>query len=98
MVALTRGWLDSRYRKGLGQEVLVTPGQPFGEDLTLKPTDYTVRPGHRLVLLLSTETLEWAKSKVYDVPTDDPTVTIDYAQGQSFLTLPAAVSSGNPFG
>ena len=98
VVALTRGWLDSRYRKGLGQEVLVTPGQPFGEDLTLKPTDYTVRPGHRLVLLLSTETLEWAKSKVYDVPTDDPTVTIDYAQGQSFLTLPAAVSSGNPFG
>ena len=98
VVAATRGWLDSRYRDGLGQEVLVTPGTPFGENLHLWPTDYTFRAGHRLVLLVSTETLEWAKSKVYDVPTDSPTVTIDYARGQSYLTLPAALASGDPFG
>ena len=97
VVAATRGWLDSRYRDGLEQEVLVAPGQPFSENLALKPTDYTFRAGHRLVLLISTETLEWAKSKLYDVPADDPTVTIDYKQGQSYLTLPAAVASGNPF-
>jgi X-Pro dipeptidyl-peptidase len=98
VVAATRGWLDSRYRYGLDQELLVTPGQPFSENLAFKPTDYTFRAGHRLVLLISTETLEWAKSKVYDLPSADPTVTIDYQRGQSRLTLPAALSSGNPFG
>ena len=98
VVAATRGWLDSRYRDGLYQEVLLNPGQPFSENLALKPTDYTFLAGHRIVLLISTETLEWAKAKVYDIPTANPTVTIDYKQGQSYLILPAAASSGNPFG
>jgi hypothetical protein len=35
---------------------------------------------------------------VYDIPTANPTVTIDYKHGQSYLTLPAAVSSGRAFG
>ncbi|MFL5824452.1 MAG: CocE/NonD family hydrolase [Solirubrobacteraceae bacterium] len=98
VVAATRGWLDSRYRHGLGQEQFLTPGQPFSENLSFKPTDYTFRAGHRLVLLISTETLEWGKSKLYDIPTADPTVTIDYKQGQSRLILPAAVSGGGAFG
>jgi X-Pro dipeptidyl-peptidase len=98
VVAATRGWLDSRYRHGLEQEQLLSPGKPFSESLALKPTDYTFRAGHRIVLLISTETLEWAKSKLYDLPTSDPTVTIDYTRGQSYLTLPAALSSGQPFG
>lgn len=98
VVAATRGWLDSRYRHGLEQEELLAPGRPFSEDLALKPTDYTFQAGHRIVLLISTETLEWAKSKVYDLPSTDPTVTIDYTRGQSYLALPAARSSGKPFG
>jgi len=97
VVALTRGWLDSRYRNGLDHQALVTPGQSFNEDLTLWPTDYTVRAGHRLVLLVSTETLEWAKSKVYGLAGDGPIVEIDYRAGQSYLTLPAAKASPGPF-
>jgi X-Pro dipeptidyl-peptidase len=97
VVAPTRGWLDSRYRHGLRQEQLLTPGKPFSENLALKPTDYTFRRGHRIVLLISTETLEWAKSKVYDIPTANPRVTIDYGRGQSYLTLPAAVPTGKTF-
>jgi X-Pro dipeptidyl-peptidase len=98
VVAATRGWLDSRFRHGLDQEQLLAPGKPFSENLALKPTDYTFRAGHRIVLLISTETLEWAKSKVYDLPTTDPTVTIDYTRGQSYLTLPATRSDRRPFG
>jgi hypothetical protein len=49
------------------------------------------------VLLLSTETLEWAKSKAYPLPSDSPVVQIDYEHGQSYLTLPAAVASGKVF-
>jgi X-Pro dipeptidyl-peptidase len=97
VVALTRGWLDSRYRNGLDHQALVTPGQSFNEDLTLWPTDYTVRAGHRLVLLMSTETLEWAKSKVYGLASDSPIVQIDYSAGQSYLTLPAATASQAAF-
>jgi predicted acyl esterase len=88
VVALTRGWLDSRYRHGLGGDEMVTPGKSFAQNLALKPTDYTVRAGHRVVLLMSTETLEWAKSKLPDTPASN-TVTVDYAQGQSYLTLPS---------
>jgi predicted acyl esterase len=88
VVALTRGWLDSRYRHGLGDDETVTPGKPFTQNLALKPTDYTLAAGHRLVLLMSTETLEWAKSKLPDSPANN-TVTIDYGQGQSYLTLPS---------
>lgn len=98
VIAATRGWLDSRYRHGLSKEVLLDPGRPFSQNLRLKPTDYTFRAGHRIVLLISTETLEWGKSKVYDIPTADPTVTIDYKQGQSYLTLPTAASSRGAFG
>jgi X-Pro dipeptidyl-peptidase len=98
VVAATRGWLDSRYRHGLGQEQLLTPGKPFSENLALKPTDYTFRAGHRIVLLISTETVEWAKSKLYDLPTTDSTVAIDYKRGESYLTLPAASSGGKPLG
>ena len=97
VVAFTRGWLDSRYRNGLDHIERVTPGTSFREDLSLKPTDYTVRAGHRIVLLMSTETLEWAKSKLPDVPGNN-TVTLNYQDGSSWLELPAAVDSGDPFG
>ena len=95
VVAFTRGWLDSRYRDGLDREVNATPNQSFDQNLSLKPTDYTIRAGHRVVLLMSTETLEWAKSKV--PPTGSTSVTVDYDKGQSWLELPAAVDSGDPF-
>jgi len=86
-VALTRGWLDSRYRDGLDHEVPMTPGASTRMDVQLFPTDYTVRKGHRLVLLVQSEDLDWAIAKP-DPARSDPTVTIDWANAQSTLTLP----------
>ena len=86
--AMTRGWLDSRYRNGLASQAPITPGQAFSEDINLWPQDYTVRAGHRLVLLISTETADWDLPKAYDGAPSSPTVQLNYEQGQSYLTLP----------
>jgi hypothetical protein len=53
----------------------------------LFPTDYTVRKGHSLVLLVQTEDLDWAFAKPYPAASD-PTVRIDWSKAQSWLTLP----------
>lgn len=88
-VALTRGWLDSRYRDGLDHEVMTVPGRSTAMDVQLFPTDYTVRAGHRLVLLVQSEDLDWAIAKPYPTASD-PTVQIDWGKGQTWLSLPVA--------
>jgi X-Pro dipeptidyl-peptidase len=93
--ALTRGWLDSRYRNGLGSEVLVTPGAAFSEDISLWPQDYTAHAGHRLVLLISTETDDWDVPKVYDGTPGLPTVQLGYEHSESYITLPVVGSISN---
>ena len=95
-VALTRGWLDSRYRDGLDHEVRMTPGVSTAMDVQLFPTDYTVRKGHRLVLLVQSEDLEWAIAKP-DPARTSPTVTIAWGEGQSTLTLPVVGSAAGLF-
>jgi X-Pro dipeptidyl-peptidase len=95
--AMTRGWMDTRYRDGLASEVSVTPSTPFATDISLWPQDYTVRAGHRLILILSTETTDWDVPK-FSTSTDlgAPTAQIDYEQSQSYITLPlVGVSSGD---
>ena len=59
LVGVTRGFLDSRYRKGLDKEVMVTPGKSFGATVVMKPQDYTFRKGHVIGLNISSEILEW---------------------------------------
>jgi X-Pro dipeptidyl-peptidase len=86
-VALTRGWLDSRYRDGLDHEVPSTAGRSTQMDVALFPTDYTVRRGHRLVLLVQSEDVDWAFPKPLASPSN-PTVQIDWSKGQSWLDLP----------
>ncbi len=88
--AMTRGWLDSRYRNGLSTEVLATPGTPFAEDISLWPQDYTVRAGHRLILIVSTETTEWdiAKLPFYTGTVGLPTAQLSYEHSESYITLP----------
>jgi X-Pro dipeptidyl-peptidase len=88
-VALTRGWLDSRYREGLDHEVPLAPGRSTRMDVQLFPTDYTVRAGHRLVLLVQPEDADWAFPKPLASPSD-PTVRVDWSHGQSWLALPVA--------
>jgi len=86
-IALTRGWLDSRYRDGLDHEMMSKPGHSTAMNVALFPTDYTVRKGHRLVLLVQSEDLDWAIAKPYPTASD-PTVQIDWRRGQSWLSLP----------
>ena len=62
-VAITRGWLDSRYRETLRSQSEVEPGTPFQSDVVLKPTDYTLRKGHRLALVVTSENAEWSVVK-----------------------------------
>ena len=86
-VALTRGWLDSRYRDGLDHEVPMTPDKATRMDIQLFPTDFTVRKGHRLVLLVQSEDLDWAIAKPNPARTD-PAMTAEWFGSQSWLTLP----------
>jgi X-Pro dipeptidyl-peptidase len=90
-VALTRGWLDSRYRNGVDHEVPTVAGHSTQMDVALFPTDYTVRAGHRLVLLVQSEDADWAFPKPLSSPAD-PTVGIDWSRGQSWLDVPEASS------
>jgi X-Pro dipeptidyl-peptidase len=95
-VALTRGWLDSRYRDGLDHEVPMTPNALTSMSIALFPTDYTVRKGHRLVLLVQSEDLDWAIAKP-DPARTDPTVLIDWNRARSSLTLPVVGSTRGIF-
>src|SRR5437763_3023972 len=47
--AVTRGWLDSRYRDGLSKEVPLKVDKPFGLSIQLKPTDWTFGRSHSSV-------------------------------------------------
>ncbi|MFN2583012.1 MAG: CocE/NonD family hydrolase, partial [Candidatus Dormibacteria bacterium] len=103
--AMTRGWMDTRYRNGLAGPAsctatpsqCVTPGQSFLTDVPLWPHDYTVRAGHRLILILSTETADWDVPKLStSTDTGAPTAQINYEQSQSYITIPmVGVTSGD---
>lgn len=66
VVPVTRGFLDSRYRNGLGKVSMVEPGKPFGATVTMKPTDYLFRKGHSIGLNFFSENVEWAVPKRLD--------------------------------
>jgi len=96
VVAATRAWRDTRVSNdGRTDTPLRTPGVGVSDQVDLKPTDYIFRAGHRIVLLVQTETVEWAIAKpppACTTPTTtDPTCTlftVGYQQGQTSLTLP----------
>lgn len=71
----TRGFLDSRYRNGLGKQVPVKPGKPFGATVPMKPIDYVFKKGHSIGLNVMTENIEWVVSKHADEPPQDCDVT-----------------------
>ncbi|MDQ4065954.1 MAG: CocE/NonD family hydrolase [Actinomycetota bacterium] len=65
VVAVTRGFLDSRYRNGLGKQVPVRPNRFFEATVPMKPIDYTFKEGHYIGLNIQTEIIEWMIPKVY---------------------------------
>lgn len=99
LVSVTRGFLDSRYRNGLGQTQAIEPGKPF-EATVAKPTDYTFGAGHRIGLSVQTEVNEWMVTKPY--PGCDGAVDgcalfrVNWEGGRSKLVLPVVGAPSNP--
>jgi X-Pro dipeptidyl-peptidase len=88
LLGVTRGWLDSRYRRTLAQREAWTPGWN-GVTIVAKPQDYTFRKGHAIGLLVMGEQAEWVVPKPYDDPNraGSPQVTLD-AAGKTVVHLP----------
>ncbi len=95
--AITRGFLDSRYRNGLDKQVPIKPGQPFGMTVVQKPTDYIFKKGHYIGLQIQTEINEWAVPKPYPCTTLDCTkVRVHWEKGQTRVVLPIVNAPSNP--
>ena len=97
VVAITRGFLDTRYRNGLAKQVPVEPGKPFEVTVETHPIDYVIKKGHYIGLNLQSEIIEWMLPKVYpgcdavpDPQTEDgcPYVKIFLDQARTRLILP----------
>jgi X-Pro dipeptidyl-peptidase len=100
VVAVTRGWLDSRYRNSLHKQEPIDPGRAFGMTIVTKPQDYTFKKGHQIGLLVQTEINEWSVPKPYpgcdDAGPDCPNVNIHWKQGKTRLILPIVNAPRDP--
>lgn len=97
MVAVTRGFLDSRYRDSLSKQKLNDPLKYFEATVETHPVDYTFLKGHHIGLNIQTEILEWALPKPYPGcdATPDPSartgcsyMNIDWAKARTRLIVP----------
>jgi len=86
-VPITRGFLDLRYRDGLAAAQPVPIGERVRAALALKPQDWTLRAGHRLVLVVASSNTAWA------VP-DDPGLGVEVLGDGSRLLLPVVGAAG----
>ena len=80
--AITRGFLNLRYRDGLRDDEAVPPGQPVSATVTFSPQDHTVAAGHRIGLILAGSNTVWA------VPDTPAGTTVTVRAGS--LLLPTA--------
>ncbi|MDQ1688861.1 MAG: uncharacterized protein QOK42_1836 [Frankiaceae bacterium] len=88
LVAVTRGWMDSRYRnEGYVPAAPTAAGKPFNLTVSLKPTDYTFHKGHAIALVLQTEALEWVAPRPC-AAAGVPALTLAFGPGVASLTLP----------
>ena len=84
-VPVTRGWLDTRYAKGL-QSATLGDGKAVRATVVAKPTDWTFEKGHRIALVLHTASSEWVAAKPYD-GAPSPRYVLELG-GATSLTLP----------
>ena len=97
LLSATRGWLDSRYRKGLRGQATLRPGKPFGMTVVEKPQDYTFKKGHVVGLAVATEINEWNVPKPYSCQSRScPFVTLGWRHGQTRLVLPVVHAPMDP--
>lgn len=94
-VSVTRGWLDSRYRKSLAERVPVEPGKRFSMKVVEKPQDYTFKKGHRIGLTVQTEIIEWNVPKPPPCTTPCPEVRTHWQIGNTNVTLPVVNAPSN---
>jgi X-Pro dipeptidyl-peptidase len=80
--AITRGFLNLRYRNGLRDDEAVPPGEPVAATVTFSPQDHTVEAGHRIGVIVAGSNAVWA---VPDTPAGT-TVTVHAGT----LVLPTA--------
>ncbi|WP_242893565.1 Xaa-Pro dipeptidyl-peptidase [Actinomadura litoris] len=80
---ITRGWLDARNRHSPSRTEPITPGKAYDFRWDFQPTDYVVKAGHRLgVIVLSTD---------YDYTLRYPAgTTVTLTPGTSKVLLPLA--------
>jgi X-Pro dipeptidyl-peptidase len=82
--AISRGFLNLRYREGLAAEKPVPPGTPVRASVRFSPQDHTVRAGHRIALVVQSSNAVWA------VPDQPAGSTFTVHHGRSALVLPVA--------
>jgi X-Pro dipeptidyl-peptidase len=97
-VSVTRGWLDSRYRKSLAyRRPLKSPPRKFSMTVVEKPQDYTFRKGHRIGLVIQTEIVEWNIPKPYPCTTVEcPRPRTHWQIGRTNVELPVVNAPSNP--
>ena len=96
--SVTRGWLDSRYRKGLSKRVPLKPGKAFRMRIVEKPQDYTFKKGHYIGLAIQTEINEWSLPKPYECETEKCSrVKILWKRGKTRLVLPVVNGPRRPW-
>jgi predicted acyl esterase len=83
--AITRGFLNLRYRRSLSREEPMPAGTRVSATVQFSPQDHTVRAGHRLVLVVAGSNVAWA---VPDTPAGTR-LTVHHGSG-SALVLPVA--------
>jgi len=92
LVSVTRGWLDSRYRKSLSKQTMLDPGKPFLTTVVEHPQDYTFKKGHIIALNVATEINEWSLPKPYpgceSMTEACAFFNVHWAEGKTRLILP----------
>jgi predicted acyl esterase len=97
LVGVTRGWLDSRYRKSLSRQVSIPASGSFGMTIRTKPTDYVFSRGHQVGFNVQTEINEWSIPKPYPCQSAGcPQIAIDWAKARTRLILPVVDPPRDP--
>ncbi|MCG8919389.1 Xaa-Pro dipeptidyl-peptidase [Actinokineospora sp. PR83] len=78
---IARGWADLGHHAGLDSRRTLTPGTPYAITFPLATTDYTLKPGHRLALVIG------STDSPYITPAGtNPRLAVDL--GKTSLRLP----------
>jgi putative CocE/NonD family hydrolase len=90
-VAMSRAFLDTRYRDGLGKQKMLAPNKPFEVQLSAHPQDYTFKKGHSIGINFQTEIAEWAMPKPYACTSAECLrMNLEWTKGDVQIILPVA--------